>query len=367
LVEVALSPQAGGTELRLAHAGLSERQAEAFRHAWSGALGRLPAALLRDDDPFFERVTSQPRPTSRFGGFWPDFTNAEQRIAGREELGWLTPDEAALFRHWVDKGYVALPGAVAPAAIDAFLDDLDARWRSCDGDVFLEHFDDDLVHTVPLAPEHRSRPHKVLDLHGVSQAARDAIFSPAILRFLHLLFERPALAFQSLLFTYGTEQDMHQDTAYVLVRSPMEFVGCWIALEDVRAGSGELQYYEGSHRNPEYLWFGRSRAKPYDVMDEREFRAWMHSASRARGLPLVKFQPRKGDALIWHADLVHGGAKERDPSLTRMSLVTHFAPLDVDPEWVGTTRHTAKVKDRSGGYTIHQLRGGGPAGPTCPT
>lgn len=354
---VTFTARGEGTELHLVHGGLTPEQREAFRHAWYGAVGKLAELLPRDGDPFFERVTGQPQPTSRFGGFWPDFTNALARVAGREELGWLTDADAALFRHWIEKGYVVLPGAVAPAAVDRFLADVDARWERPDGEVFLEHYADDLVHIVPLAPEHRARPHKVLDLHGVSPAAREMIFAPAILRFLSQLFERPPLAFQSLLFTYGTEQDMHQDTAYVLLRSPMEFAGCWIALEDVREGSGELQYYEGSHRNPEYLWFGRSRGKPPDVLDERDFRASMHARSRARGLPLVKFRPKKGDALIWHADLVHGGAKERHPGLTRKSLVTHFAPLDVDPEWFGIGRHTPKVRDRSGAYTCHVLRG----------
>jgi hypothetical protein len=49
-----------------------------------------------------------------------------------------------------------------------------------------------------------------------------------IRRFLGLLFERPPLAFQSLLFRWGSEQEMHQDAAYVVLRSPMELVGCWI-------------------------------------------------------------------------------------------------------------------------------------------
>jgi hypothetical protein len=36
------------------------------------------------------------------------------------------------------------------------------------------------------------------------------------------------------------------------------------------------------------------------------------------------FFPRKGDALIWAANLLHGGSRQRDPNATRWSQVTHY-------------------------------------------
>ena len=33
---------------------------------------------------------------------------------------------------------------------------------------------------------------------------------------------------------------------------------------------------------------------------------------------------RKGEALIWSSNLLHGGSPQRDPSLTRWSQVTHY-------------------------------------------
>jgi ectoine hydroxylase-related dioxygenase (phytanoyl-CoA dioxygenase family) len=52
--------------------------------------------------------------------------------------------------------------------------------------------------------------------------------------------ERPALAFQSLYFRWGSRQDIHQDTVFVKVSSPMEMVASWVALEDIQTDSGEL-------------------------------------------------------------------------------------------------------------------------------
>jgi len=170
------------------------------------------------------------------------------------------------------------------------------------------------------------------------------------------LFERPPLAFQSLFFRWGTEQAMHQDTAYVVLRSPMEMVGCWVALEDIAEGTGELQYYVGSHRIPEYLWFGRARAKPYDFEDDQDFLRHVREESERMGCPLERFRPRKGDVLLWHADLVHGGSKRVHLERTRQSLVTHYCPVDVDPEWFGELSGSQKLEHEPGHYYCFQRR-----------
>jgi hypothetical protein len=44
----------------------------------------------------------------------------------------------------------------------------------------------------------------------------------------------------------------------------------------------------------------------------------------ASGLRREQFLPKKGQALIWAANLLHGGARQIDPTLTRWSQVTHY-------------------------------------------
>jgi ectoine hydroxylase-related dioxygenase (phytanoyl-CoA dioxygenase family) len=129
---------------------------------------------------------------------------------------------------------------------------------------------------------------------------------------------------------------MHQDTAYVVVDSPLELVALWTALEDVQAGSGELQYYEGSHRLPEFL-FGGAHKHWDPARDGREqhdeWARLLHENSQRLELPLRKFRPKKGDTLIWSADLAHGGAPVVDRSLTRRSQVGHYCPHGVSPNY----------------------------------
>ena len=54
---------------------------------------------------------------------------------------------------------------------------------------------------------------------------------------------------------------MHQDTAYVVVqKSPLSLAASWIAMEDIQEESGELQYYEGSHRIPDFTFNDTSKS-----------------------------------------------------------------------------------------------------------
>ncbi len=44
----------------------------------------------------------------------------------------------------------------------------------------------------------------------------------------------------------------------------------------------------------------------------------------ASGVAPAYFCPKKGEALIWSANLLHGGAVQKDPKRTRWSQVTHY-------------------------------------------
>jgi len=296
-IELAPDPSAPegkvGTRLALTHEGMRspEERAE-YDASWARLLEQLAAHVASDADAWAARNSDGPRYPSPYGGTWPDLSHAEALIDGKLELGLLTAGEAERLRAWRRHGYTVIEGAVPPATIDGVLADLDSAWSSGEAGLYVEHYSDNRMNFEPIRPEHRDIRHKVLDLHGFSEAARQAIFSDPIRRFLETLFERPAMAFQSLVFSYGTEQDMHQDTAFVVLRSPLEFTGLWIALEDIEEGTGELQYYEGSHRIPEFLWEGRCRAMPPGTTSQNDFLRWMVEKPEELGCPLRRFTPR---------------------------------------------------------------------------
>ena len=287
------------------------------------------------DVPVIDHMTVNPPviPVFRspFGGLWTDLNNAEAVVSGKVETGMLSPAEASLVEAWMRNGFVILPGAVDAAAIDAAMDDLE---RAYDGALRrkMSYWDDTGHHYEAARRENMRKPDaKLLDLHDVSEAAQAIQFASPLGRFLEILFERPALAFQSLGFYYGSRQPVHQDTAFVRVSSPMEFVASWIALEDIVPGSGELEYYPGSHALPLHLFKGQS---PWVQPGDKEVEAFsdlLHSKAKQAGLSIQRFLPRKGDVLIWSAALMHGGSPVDNPGQTRKSLVTHYCPADQQP------------------------------------
>ncbi|MFT4655612.1 MAG: hypothetical protein ACI82S_003277 [Patiriisocius sp.] len=142
------------------------------------------------------------------------------------------------------------------------------------------------------------------------------------LDYLGQLFGKKAKAFQTLNFPVGTQQKLHSDTIHFNSIPPRNMAGIWVALEDVTMDNGPLVYYPGSHKMPEYnmqdigLDVGHENYKGYEVFIENK----MKESEIEPSYGLMK----KGQALIWHANLIHGGSKRRVESSTRHSQVTHY-------------------------------------------
>ena len=262
------------------------------------------------------------------GGLWTELTHADSLLTGKQALGWLDDTEADRLRAWLRDGYVILRQAVSTELIDRVLKDIDTVVQSELPQSRVSYWKDGEKYFQQASAERmREEEAKLLDMHMLSEAVREAIFSPALLRFITLLFERPPVAFQSLTFTLGSQQPIHCDVAFVHVSSPREFVASWIALEDVTEGAGELEYFPGSHRLSDHL-FGDS---PWADGDLSRYSQALVDKAESAGLKRQRFLPRKGDVLIWNAGLYHGGAPRTRADATRRSLVTHYCPRGRHP------------------------------------
>lgn len=277
---------------------------------------------------------------SPFGGLWIAAANALDLIDGRRKLGLIDPEEAALLADFVRDGYVVLPKPVPPELLDPLEQVVEAAYR---GDLPWLRFE---CHAISRGltywqPGMSAHPAKAIDLHWAFDAVRNAIFCPEILRFLHRLFERPVLAEQTLAFYRGSQQQIHQDSAYLAYSLPLQFAATWIALEDVEAETGELEYFVESHRElPDFLYgaahksvceaqrLGTGNNSLTDEI-EQHLQAIQREAA-TRNLVKRRFLARRGEVLVWHAELAHGGSPTAS-SRTRKSLVTHYCPSEVAP------------------------------------
>ena len=155
-----------------------------------------------------------------------------------------------------------------------------------------------------------------------SPAMRELTTWPAIDALLCGLFGRQPVAFQTLSFYVGTEQHLHSDAIHFNSFPTGLMCGVWIALEDMDEDNGALLYAPGSHRWPEY------RMEDVGVPSVRiyyhEYEKFIVAKLDETGLATESACIGKGQALVWHGNLLHGGGPRRDRRRTRLSHVVHY-------------------------------------------
>ena len=139
--------------------------------------------------------------------------------------------------------------------------------------------------------------------------------------------EREPKPLQTIAAHKGSQQGLHSDSIHMTTYPLGYLTAAWIAFEDIDPASGPLVYYPGSHRLP-YVF-----SKDVGITEE-DFKTKGYGPYRDRYEPYIRslteklephyFHAKKGDVLIWHANLIHGGAARRDMALSRKSVVCHF-------------------------------------------
>ncbi len=329
--------EAGRQRKDLLEKGIGHEGRCSFDVNLSGCIDRFnvdPVVLRISGTPFIFYQSDQSRRAfhSRFGGLWIDRTDVLDQLRVRVLKGALKEEMAVQIFRFLLYGYTVIERAVAEDIADRINEDVEEVWRREDPRLRIEtHEPDRKLKIIPVKAEYRLGITKLLDLYGISQAARLGIMSPRIVEFLTMVFDAKPWAFQSLHFTRGSQQSLHKDTAYVKVVPPINFAASWIALEDVKAGTGELEYLVGSHRVPDFQ-FRKTRKWILDADDEHSaFLQSLLDDETRFGLPRKSFIAKKGDVLIWHSDLAHGGTAIWHPNESRKSLVTHYCPSTARP------------------------------------
>ena len=144
--------------------------------------------------------------------------------------------------------------------------------------------------------------------------------------FLSLAYGRAAFPFQTLNFERGSQQSAHADTLHFHCVPERFMCGVWLALEDVAEDAGPLVYYPGSHRLPVLSMrdAGVAAARPTYADYERAYPEAIARLIAENGLTPARALLKKGQALVWAANLLHGGAAIARAGAPRRSLVTHY-------------------------------------------
>jgi hypothetical protein len=146
------------------------------------------------------------------------------------------------------------------------------------------------------------------------------------------------LCFETFHLEVGLGMRFHREGWYVPLRDrPAKLLTAWIALRDIEAGSGELQYVPGSHR-----------FKGYDnpLLDSpgKHEELVIRFGEECRASGVKSFTGRTGDVLITRGDLAVGGAPVSTPVLDCRMLCAHFCALQDDPGYFAFLEPQYRVK-----------------------
>lgn len=245
----------------------------------------------------------------------------------------LSADQLAT---WDEKGYLVIDDPCPSDLVDAVAAEVEPLYHDENhpGDQYAEN---GVIFNRHPGQDDGYRWHRIKDAWNTCDSVRTLALSPRVLAATEELFGRRVLPFQTLNFPMGTQQPPHFDSLAFQSHPPGFMCGVWVALEDMDMTNGPLQYYPGSHKLDAPTWkvieeTTNQYLSENDCASRPEYRAARSRQCDRYCRLLIEehgFEPeyatiRKGQALVWSPNLIHGGAVQTDKSKTRNSQVTHY-------------------------------------------
>lgn len=226
----------------------------------------------------------------------------------------VSPKEKTILRNYIEDGYLIFNTECEDNFINNINDDID---KIINASNYKTNFPEYHYNESPRIVEAWRKSDNVLAL-----ARNKTIFY-----LLHLLYQRTPLPFSTINFVKGTAQPIHSDNIHFDTIPNRFLAGVWIALEDVDSMNGPLCIYPKSHKartihmhNLGLRPANRHNLKEVYTKYEEGIREFISKNNyKAKEIYL-----KKGQGIIWSANLLHGGKEIIDKSRTRKSQVIHF-------------------------------------------
>jgi ectoine hydroxylase len=250
------------------------------------------------------------------------------------------PDKES--RAWLDTGDSALlaPQKENFTAFSAPVQQQLKDWSS-NGYLILENFFDiktvDAVNAEIDQLQQRGKlaftyGNKLMFANKKSKLVKSIAEDPGLKKILSFILDKDIVAFQTINFINGSEQRAHSDSIHMTTYPLGYLIAAWIALEDVTHDNGPLFYFPGSHQLPYLLNNDFNEGATFLTLGKKDYVDYedvIEDLVKQKNYSRKEFLARKGDVLIWHANLIHGGAPILDKSKTRKSMVVHYYATDV--------------------------------------
>lgn len=242
---------------------------------------------------------------------WLDDPN-DELVAQRIEEAPIEEATKSILRQWRRDGYLIISQFFDAATIDALNQEVDHLLEK--GEVQLNPWG------------------KIMFANKQSQLINNITRDQRLQTLLSCLLGKEVLPFQTINFIHGSQQRAHSDSIHMTTHPLGYLSAAWIALEEITDQNGPLFYYPGSHRLPYLMNDGYRHQNSRTQLDPQAYKHYEDKLEQIIDTNQLKrktFCAQKGDVLIWHANLIHGGSPIIDPQSTRKSMVIHFYAKEV--------------------------------------
>ena len=202
-------------------------------------------------------------------------------------------------------------------------------------DDFIDSLIDDVNHYVAIDDANRQVEYEYTEsprpfqLWKKSKPVRDLALNNKIMSTLDFLYGRKSFPFSTINFLKGTEQPLHSDTIHFHSIPQLWMVGVWVALEDMDDTNGTLRIVPGSHKWGTYDYSTLRLPHPDSIEDGYtlnylKYEHFIRSLVKSKNAEELPVEVKKGQALVWSSNLLHGGAQIKDKTRTRKSQAIHY-------------------------------------------
>lgn len=162
-----------------------------------------------------------------------------------------------------------------------------------------------------------------------SDNIKDLCLHPKLIKTLEFLYNKEAFPFSTINFIKGSNQPLHSDAIHFHTIPQLWMSGVWVALEDTTTENGTLNIVPGSHKWGvyDYQSLGLPHPDEYEDGEKNNYRIYedlIRGLVEAYNVDVVPVPLKKGQALIWAANLLHGGMQIVDENSTRLTQAIHY-------------------------------------------
>lgn len=231
----------------------------------------------------------------------------------------MEPDDIILCNKFNRDGYVIIDLELTDDEIEPILKDMHGALDRDDSVYHADHFQ--------YTDSKRIFEHWKKSVPIAKLTVHDKIIST-----LELLYNKEPYPFSTINFIKGSNQPLHSDTIHFHTIPQKWMCGVWVAFEDVGTKNGTLNIVPGSHKWNIYEYQNLKLPHPDDIengeaVNYREYENFIRSLVKSKNGTITPINLKKGQALIWSANMLHGGCNIEgvtDLNKTRLTQANHY-------------------------------------------